>query len=150
MFVFLILISKEDKMQIEIQREGKCHCGAISYIIEGKEVYHSLCHCSDCRRWSGAPMVGWIAFKKNQIKISGKPLSYASSKNGTREFCGNCGTGLFYRNEVLLPGLIDVHSGTLNDLSSNPPDSQVMVKERVSWLDHFEKLPKFNSYPGKD
>ena len=137
-------------METRQTRKGRCHCGAISYVVEGKEVYHSLCHCTDCRRWSGAPMVGWIAFKNDQIKIKGKAISYASSKNAVREFCGACGTGLFYRNEVLLPGLIDIHSGTLDDLASSPPDSQVMIKERIAWLDHFEELPKFKTYPGKD
>lgn len=136
-------------METKLTREGRCHCGVISYVVEGKEVYHSLCHCTDCRRWSGAPMVGWIAFKKDQIKIKGDPISYTSN-NAVREFCGACGTGLFYHNEVLLPGLIDIHSGTLDDLPNSPPNSQVMIKERVAWLDHFEKLPKFKTYPGKD
>ena len=37
---------------------GRCHCGAISYSVEGEAAHHAICHCDDCRRWSGAPMVG--------------------------------------------------------------------------------------------
>jgi len=38
---------------------GGCHCGAIRYQAEGEALVHALCHCTDCRRHAGAPMVGW-------------------------------------------------------------------------------------------
>ena len=38
---------------------GGCHCGAIRYQAEGDVLVHALCHCTDCRRHAGAPMVGW-------------------------------------------------------------------------------------------
>ncbi len=45
---------------------GGCHCGAIRYEVEGEPLTHALCHCSDCRRHSGAPMVGW-----NHVSLRG-------------------------------------------------------------------------------
>lgn len=38
---------------------GRCHCGAISYAMPADVLHHALCHCSDCRRVAGAPMVSW-------------------------------------------------------------------------------------------
>lgn len=131
-------------------RTGKCHCGAISYSADGEPAHHALCHCTDCRRWSGAPMVGWIAFKAEEVAVTGEPAIYQSSEHGQREFCGKCGTGLFYRNAQFLPGIVDIHSGTLDDLEGNPPGAQIMVKERLGWLDRVEDLPKFQTYPGMD
>ena len=89
---------------------GKCHCGAISWSAEGPAEHHAVCHCGDCRRWSGAPMVGWIAWPADRVSISGETARYHSSQHGTREFCGACGTGLFYRNREVLPGIIDIQS----------------------------------------
>lgn len=131
-------------------RTGRCHCGAISYSAEGEPEHHALCHCSDCRRWSGAPMAGWIAFKAENVAISGEPVVYQSSAHGQREFCGACGTGLFYRSEQFLPGLIDIQSGTLDDPAANPPGAHVQVAERLPWMDEIEGLPKFRTYPGMD
>nr|WP_235885477.1 GFA family protein [Bradyrhizobium niftali] len=37
----------------------------------------------------------------------GEPKVYSSSEHGRRHFCGNCGTGLFYVNANMLPGIID-------------------------------------------
>ena len=37
---------------------GGCHCGAVRYEAEGEALTHALCHCVDCRRHAGAPMVG--------------------------------------------------------------------------------------------
>ncbi len=127
---------------------GRCHCGAVSWSAEGPCEHHALCHCSDCRRWSGAPMVGWIAFKADQVTVTGTPVVYRSSEHGAREFCGACGTGLFYRNEAFLPGLIDIHSGTLDDPESQPPGAQIMVKDRLSWTSTMTELPQFTTYPG--
>lgn len=131
-------------------RTGQCHCGAISYQVSGEPEHHALCHCTDCRRWSGAPMAGWIAFKEAQVTIAGDPIAYQSSEQATRLFCGACGTGLFYRNPASLPGLIDIQSGTLDDPAADAPGAEIMVKERLPWMDGLEQLPKFATYPGMD
>ncbi len=129
---------------------GKCHCGAVSYSVNAEPEHHALCHCTDCRVWSGAPMVGWIAFKEAAVTITGTPATYQSSEHGSRDFCGTCGTGLFYRNPAFLPGLIDIHSGTLDDYAGHAPGAQIMVKDRVAWMDGVEELPRFAAYPGMD
>ena len=126
---------------------GRCHCGAITYSAEGAAEHHALCHCVDCRVWSGAPMAGWIAWKEDRVTISGEPVTYTSSEHGRRDFCGTCGTGLFYRNAEYLPGIIDIHSGTLDDYAAYPPGAQIMAKDRVAWMDSVEDLPRFETYP---
>ena len=92
---------------------GGCHCGAIRYEAEGQALTHALCHCTDCRRHAGAPMVGWTMYRLDAVKVTkGTPKVYASSEHGRRHFCPNCGTGLFFTNEKVLPGIIDVQSAT--------------------------------------
>ena len=129
---------------------GKCHCGSVSWSAEGAPEHHAVCHCEDCRRWSGAPMVGWLAWQADRVTLSGETRSYHSSEHGTREFCGACGTGLFYRNPESLPGIIDIQSGTLDDPESQPPGAQIMVKDRLSWASGIRDLPEFQMYPGMD
>lgn len=129
---------------------GGCHCGKVRDRAESEPEHHALCHCEDCRRWSGAPVVGWIAFKADALVVTGELGTYQSSTQGERQFCPACGTGLFYRNEAALPGLIDVQSGTLDDLAANPPGAQIMVKDRLPWMDGVNDLPGFRTYPGMD
>jgi hypothetical protein len=42
---------------------GGCHCGAVRYEAVGEALTHALCHCSDCRRSAGAPMVAWTMYR---------------------------------------------------------------------------------------
>ncbi len=127
---------------------GHCHCGAISYEAEGEPEHHALCHCGDCRRCAGAPMVGWMAFKESQVRISGSPVTYASSEHGRRDFCGVCGTGLFYRNEPVLPGIVDIQSSTLDDAGAQTPGAQIQTAERLGWMAGLNDIPAFERYPG--
>jgi hypothetical protein len=129
---------------------GRCHCGAIRYTAEGGHEHHALCHCTDCRRWSGAPLVGWIAFRDDQVSVTGTPARYASSEHGVREFCAGCGTGLFYRNPTVLPGIVDIQSGTLDAAEDHAPAAQIMCREKLPWLDSVAALPAFATYPGMD
>ena len=130
--------------------EGRCHCGAVSYVAQGAAEHHTLCHCTDCRRWSGAPMCGWLGYKADQVAIIGETVDYASSEHGRREFCPTCGTGMFYRNEVVLPGMIDIPSGTLDDPGAVPPSAHIMASERLAWMDGVNSLPEFRTYPGME
>ena len=57
---------------------GGCHCGAIRYQAEGEVLTHALCHCTDCRRHAGAPMVGWTMYALDAVKVTrGEPKVYA-------------------------------------------------------------------------
>lgn len=129
---------------------GGCHCGAVRWSAEGEPEHHALCHCADCRRWSGAPVAGWIAWPAEKVTVTGAPMVYRSSQQGSREFCGACGTGLFYRNPQFLPGIIDIQSGTMDDPEAQPPGAQIMVKDRLSWTQGMTALPAFSTYPGME
>jgi hypothetical protein len=127
---------------------GGCHCGAIRYQAEGEALTHGLCHCNDCRRAAGAPMVGWTMYRKDAVTVTRGALKvYASSEHGRRHFCPECGTGLFYTNAQNLPGIIDIQSATYDDPDAVPPRAHVQVAERIAWMERAHELPAFERYP---
>jgi hypothetical protein len=128
--------------------EGGCHCGAIRYQASGDALTHALCHCSDCRKHAGAPMVGWTMYAQTAVKITkGTPKIYASSAQGRRSFCPECGTGLFYTNTEILPGIIDIQSATYDNPDAVPPQAHIQTAEQLSWMDTAHLLPKFERFP---
>lgn len=127
---------------------GGCHCGAIRYEAHGDVKHHVLCHCTDCRRSAGAPMVGWAAYGEDAVKITkGAPTTYKSSEHGRRQFCGACGTGLFYINAQALPGIVDIQSGTFDDPAALPAQIHIQTADRVAWMEDAHTLPAFERYP---
>lgn len=128
--------------------EGQCHCGAVRYEMPAEAVHSGVCHCTDCRRHSGAPMVTWAMVPTEQVTISGETATYASSEHGRRQFCPKCGTGLFYLNDQVFPGLIDVQTATLDDPDAIPPTAQIQVADRIGWMERLDELPAFPRYPG--
>jgi hypothetical protein len=129
--------------------EGGCHCEAIRYWVRGEPKHAALCHCTDCRRQSGAPMVAWTLFGNDDFAVTkGEAKIYASSEHGRRHFCADCGTGLFYTNEVIFPGMTDVQSATLDDPDALPVQAQIQTAERIGWMEHLGSLPAFERYPG--
>ena len=130
---------------------GGCHCGAIRYEVKGEALSHALCHCTDCRRHAGAPMVGWTMYPESSVSlIKGAPRVYSSSEHGRRHFCPDCGTGLFYTNGQNLPGIIDVQSATYDDPAAIPAQAQIQVADRISWMATAHTLPAFDRYPPQD
>ena len=127
--------------------EGGCHCGAIRYQVQGEPITHALCHCRDCRRHSGAPMVGWTMYPMESVKlIKGTLKVYESSEFARRHFCADCGTGIFYFNEKFLPGIIDVQSATYDDPDSVPARAQIQIAERIEWMKNAHELPHFERF----
>ena len=130
---------------------GGCHCGAIRYEVEGEPIHSALCHCTDCHRHAGAPMVSWTLFGNDHFRVTkGEAKVYESSGHGRRHFCPACGTGLFYTNDAVFPGQTDVQSATLDDPAALPPGAQIQTAERIAWMTDLDKLPQFARYPGMD
>jgi hypothetical protein len=128
--------------------EGGCHCGAVRYRIDGDAITHALCHCTDCRRHAGAPMVGWTMYKAGAFKLTkGSVKVYASSEHGRRHFCADCGTGLYYINEKILPGIIDVQSATYDNPDAVPARVHIQIADRIGWMEKAHELPMFERFP---
>ena len=129
--------------------EGGCRCGAVRYKIDGEALHHALCHCRDCQLASGAPMVAWLAVPSSAFTLTkGVPVSYTADTGSTRQFCSACGTPLFFINEAVLPGLVDIQSVTLDDPDAVTPQAQIQTAERRSWMLQLSEMPEFDRFPG--
>ena len=129
--------------------QGGCQCGAVRYEVNGTPQHVALCHCSDCRKSSGAPMVAWAAFAENEFTmLQGDLTTFNSSGTALRSFCPKCGTGIAYRNEEYLPGIVDIQSATLDDPDALPAGAHIQVAERIGWMAEAHRLPEFQRFPG--
>jgi len=133
--------------------EGGCHCGAVRFAVEGtaegeNAPQTALCHCSDCRACSGAPVVGWTAVASPSFRlVAGEPSVYHSSQHAERSFCPTCGTGLFYVNEVMLPGIVDIQTASFDDPEAFPAMAHIQTAEQIGWMASAHELPIFDRYP---
>lgn len=135
--------------QATVELTGGCQCGAIRYEVKGAAKHVTLCHCRDCQRSVGAPMVAWAAFAEEDLAVTaGTPRTINSSGQTLRSFCPDCGTGLFYRNAEFMPRIVDIQSVTLDDPDALPPQAHIQMAERVAWMDGQADLPRFDRYPG--
>jgi hypothetical protein len=127
---------------------GGCMCGAVRYRAEGEPVHNALCHCTDCRRAAGAPIVGWALFPVEAVEITGSLVTYNSSGDVERQFCGRCGTGLFFRSASAFPGQVDIQTGTFDDPDALAPGACIQTADAPTWLAGMNALPSFSRYPG--
>jgi len=131
-----------------MKHSGRCHCGAIEYHVVGEPDVVALCHCSDCRRSAGAPFVAWAMYPDGALTVTkGAPKTINSSGAAMRSFCSDCGSGLFYRNETVLPGIVDVQTATLDDPEALKPTVHIQTAERLSWVTRMNELPEFERFP---
>ena len=136
-------------MTTDQSHEGGCHCGAVRYRTSGTPAHVALCHCSDCRKSAGAPVVAWAAFKEADFALlQGALTEFSSSGQVTRSFCPACGTGLIYRNPEVLPGLVDVQLATFDDPDALKPMAHIQTAERIGWMETAHELPMFERFPG--
>jgi len=127
--------------------EGGCQCGAVRYVASGEPIMTALCHCSMCRRASGAPAVAWIMFKEECVAFTrGAPRHHASSPDARRGFCGSCGTPLCFGARYI-PGVIDLTVGSLDQPDLVHIDFHYWYSKRLSWLHVEDGLPKHAEFP---
>jgi len=127
---------------------GGCLCGTVRYEATGDVANLCFCHCTSCRRATGAPMVPWGTFAKGRFAMTvGQLAEYRSSPGVARGFCSNCGTSLTYRNELRIDE-IDVALATLDDPNALAPQAHIWVRDKLPWVTLSDGLPQFDSEMG--
>jgi len=123
---------------------GGCQCGAVRYRICGELVDASFCHCSMCRKVSGAPVTAWATFPVSAFEyIKGEAGFYHSSVAAQREYCPHCGAQLVFRFAEN-PSELDVSISTMDDVNAVQPEFHIWVKNKVPWLIIGDDLPQYS------
>lgn len=63
-----------------------------------------------------------------------------------RSFCPECGSGLFYRNAEVLPGVVEVQASTLEDPTALPPTFQIQTAEQQPWVPHLASIKAYERF----
>jgi len=77
---------------------GRCHCGMVTYKINGEPTWKVNCNCNWCQKTSGSAFRSFLIFKEEDITFDGESLaSYEDTKTEhgrtmISQFCSNCGT----------------------------------------------------------
>lgn len=134
---------------------GSCLCGKIKFKINGEILAMTNCHCSQCRKATGAAFGTLAICKKSDFTYTdGKDhiSSYKVSDKVTRDFCDNCGSPLpVLEHEAFGVLLMGIPAGLLDDDPKVKPTKHIFVGSKAPWWDitddspqHEEWFPGFN------
>lgn len=102
----------------------------------------SYCHCSDCRRLSGAPVAAFAAFAPHQVHFTPSRGPRKSATPGVdRWFCLDCGTQLCATYDYL-PDQLYVPIGLLDQAAELAPSSHSHADGQMPWLHIHDELPR--------
>lgn len=125
--------------------EGGCLCGAVRYRIDAAPRVTSYCHCEDCRKASGAPVVAWTFFPNGFLTwIRGAPRTLEFAER-VRTFCPDCGTPLSFFDPAI-PGEFEVTTCSLDEPNLMPPMDHNWVADRLTWFETADSLPRHDHY----
>lgn len=132
-------------MTEELEFEGGCLCGAIRYKSTVAPVRAVICHCSMCRRHSGAPALAFVHFPLEAFSwLNEEPVRYRSSRFAERGFCPTCGSTITMY-EKILADRVQVTLGSLDQPERVNPDDHVWTQEQIEWFEIRDDLPRFSA-----
>ena len=127
---------------------GRCLCEAVTYkLVDPVLARVDNCHCSRCRRTSGAAFGSYAIVESGRFSWSsgaGLVTKFESSPNTYRCFCSVCGSPLAAFNGAELRGI------TLGTVDGDPgcrPAQHIFVDSKAPWFDITDDLPQFEGMP---
>ena len=123
--------------------KGGCYCGGIRYEAQAAPFNEANCHCSICRRTTGAPFVAWFSVPRSQFRLTqGNPTRFRSTAKGTRSFCPECGTQITFEHADY-PDEIDITTCSLDEPARFAPKAHIWTRSKVDWINLADGLPAF-------
>jgi len=113
---------------------GGCLCGDIRFEAHAPPVSVVWCHCSSCRRQTGAPATVFVDFRREAVRFTAaEPTRFRSSPGALRGFCARCGSTLSFEGENL-PEMIHIYLGALDHPVDFQPTEAAHAEERLGWF----------------
>lgn len=118
-----------------IKDSGACQCGKITFELWDFNPEYSVCHCTDCRKWTGS-FYACIAAKTDHYKISGAEhiTWYQKAPKSQQGFCKHCGSAIFWRESPDATEL-DFAIGMLNNPNQLRPKRHIFCQSKANFYD---------------
>ncbi|MDX2495679.1 MAG: GFA family protein [Desulfuromusa sp.] len=124
---------------------GSCMCGVVQYEIDKRPRLIVNCHCTICRKGNGSAFSTYASVLESSfsvVKGADSIQNYPLGEKGEKNFCGNCGSPLFNKNNKY-PGFFMVHYGSLNIPNNVEPTVNVFFENKLPWVCSIEQLKNF-------
>jgi hypothetical protein len=130
--------------------KGSCLCGEVEYEVHQPYVWFQYCHCSRCRKRSGAAHAANILIRPDQLSwLAGEDrlgrYELPEAKAFANCFCTRCGSPLPWVTNngkwVVVP------AGSLNEDPEIRPERNIHWASRAPWYCHAGELPTFAEIP---
>ncbi len=134
----------------EEQFSGSCVCGVVTYTISPPFMAFQYCHCSRCRKASGAAYAANLFVPTAQFEWTAgedkvRRFELPTAKYWSHCFCDTCGSALPYLTRtgkaVIIP------AGTLDDDPGERPNRSIMWGSRSHWYESPTDLETHDEYP---
>ena len=104
----------------EQAKQGGCKCGAVRFTTSAQPMRAMACHCSTCKKRTGAAYGVGVYFNESDVTISQGDLGiheFHADTSGRwirNEFCTKCGSTISWTLEMR-PGLRAIAGGCYDD-----------------------------------
>ncbi len=129
---------------------GRCLCGDVQFEIVKADGPSEICHCTRCRKKSGATSLEMINVRaEDYVLISGadnirtyeapvlnQPPAYAS------HFCSRCGSPV--PPALPIGEVVEIPAGLFDDDPEVVPDKHIFIDFMPSWHVIQDSLPQLN------
>ncbi len=125
---------------------GSCECGAVTYAVADAFLYALNCHCSLCRRSTGAAFKPLAGIERTKLRVTRgeDDILIVGSPGWHDERCKLCGSLLF---AVVREGAFaHVAMGTLVDSPTIRPTAHIFVGSKAPWFTITDDLPQYDEH----
>ncbi|HEV3430253.1 MAG TPA: GFA family protein [Paraburkholderia sp.] len=127
---------------------GQCLCGVVRYQVADAFRYAFNCHCSQCRRATGAAFKPFAGIEREHLRLEqgqSDVLIHGNADAAHDVHCGHCGSLLF---SVVREGAwVHVTMGTLVDAPSIRAQGHLFVGSKAPWYEITDALPQYDEFP---
>jgi hypothetical protein len=125
---------------------GECLCGAVRYRVADAFGYAENCHCSKCRRATGAAFKPFAGIERGKLSLAAGEDEVLRFGGGACHdvHCRRCGSLLY---SVVRDGaFVHVAMGTLVDAPSIRPTRHIFVGSKAPWFTIADDLPQADEF----
>lgn len=125
---------------------GSCLCGAVKYQTSARPEVISHCHCSQCRKSHGAAFASYGNVLRKELELThgvDSLKSFSSSDSVLRQFCGECGSSLFWSSgQGKYADWISIALGTLDTPLTCDKQKHIYVSSKAVWHEVTDAWPQ--------